>query len=134
MNARNTWNDLGLLIIRIGFSAAMLTHGWPKLMKLIEQKNPRFPDPLGIGDYPSLILAVVGEVVAPVLLIMGLKTRLSAIPAVATMVVALFVVHGGDPFKKQELALLYLLGFSALLLTGGGRYSVDGMLKARKKR
>lgn len=134
MKSSNIWNDLGLLIIRLGFSAAMLTHGWPKLMKLIEQKNPRFPDPLGIGDYPSLIMAVIGEIVAPILLIIGFKTRLSAIPAAATMFAALFIVHGGDPFKKQELALLYLLGFSSILIAGGGRYSVDGMLKAQIKR
>jgi putative oxidoreductase len=126
--------DIALLIIRLGFSGAMLTHGWPKLQKLINGSILPFSDPLGIGSQASLILAVIGEVVAPLLLIIGLKTRLSAIPAVATMAVALFMVHWDDPFKKQELALLYLLGFLVLLVAGGGKFSLDGLLSKQKSR
>jgi putative oxidoreductase len=125
---------IGLLILRVGFSAAMLTHGWPKLQRLLDGSIIPFKDPFGIGSQPSLILAVVGEVLAPILLIIGLKTRLSAIPALATMGVALFMVHWDDPFKKQELALLYLLAFLVMLIAGGGKYSLDGLMSRNKKR
>ena len=133
-NSQNITSDIALLIIRVGFSASMLTHGWPKLQRLFNGSILPFSDPLGIGSQPSLILAVIGEVLAPILLIIGLKTRLSVIPAVATMAVALFAVHWNDAFKKQELALLYLLAFLVLLIAGGGKYSLDGLMSGNKKR
>ena len=125
--------NAALLILRVVPSAAMLTHGLPKLEKLLAGSTT-FADPLGIGSTPSLLLAVIGEVLAPVLLILGLKTRLSAIPAAITMAIAAFVVHGKDAFSKQELALLYLVCFVALLLAGGGQYSIDGLLSGKGRR
>ncbi len=41
------------------------------------------------------------------------------------MAVAAFVVHGADPFERKEMALLYLIGFTAIALLGAGKYSVD---------
>ena len=41
------------------------------------------------------------------------------------MAVAVLVVHVNDPFKRQELALLYLAGFAAIALIGPGKYSID---------
>ena len=46
---------IGLLLLRLGFSGLMLTHGIPKLMNLV-QGNLDFADPLGIGAVPSLII------------------------------------------------------------------------------
>jgi len=43
----------------------------------------------------------------------------------ATMIVAAFIVHLDDPFKRKELALLYLVGFLIVLLMGPGKYSLD---------
>jgi putative oxidoreductase len=43
----------------------------------------------------------------------------------ATMLVAAFIVHLDDPFKRKELALLYLVGFLIVLLMGPGKYSLD---------
>ena len=121
---RSTAKNIALLILRCAFSGAMLTHGYPKLLKLV-QGDLSFGDPLGIGEAPSLILAVIGEFVAPVLIIIGWKTRLAAIPAAITMGVAAFLVHGDDPFAKQEKALLYLFAFVAIALLGAGKYSLD---------
>jgi putative oxidoreductase len=41
------------------------------------------------------------------------------------MLVAAFIVHLDDPFKRKELALLYLVGFLIVLLMGAGKYSLD---------
>jgi len=43
------------------------------------------------------------------------------------------VVHGDDPFKKQELALLYGAGSFALMCVGAGRFSIDAWLTSRKE-
>lgn len=102
----------------------MLTHGIPKLMKLLEG-NFEFGDPIGLGPTVSLILAVIGEVFAPVLIIVGYKTRLAAIPAAITMAVAVFVVHAADPIGTKEKALLFLIGFVVIAICGAGKYSLD---------
>src|SRR5512139_170774 len=91
-------NDLWLLIFRVSLSAFMLTHGLPKLSRLIEGNGSDFSDPLGIGNNLSLIFAVAGEVVGPLLIIPGIITRIAAVQTIITMSVAAFIVHGGDPF------------------------------------
>jgi putative oxidoreductase len=130
-NVARNLNDLGLLLLRLGMSGLMLTHGIPKLQKLVAGGEIQFPDPIGIGATASLALAVFGEVVAPALLIVGFLTRWAAIPAAATMAVAAFVVHWSDPLGEKELALLYLVGFATLFLTGAGHYSIDGLRAKR---
>jgi putative oxidoreductase len=50
------------------------------------------------------------------------------------MMVAAFMAHGADPFAKKELALLYLLIYVTILVTGSGKYSLDHYLNKNKKR
>ena len=117
--------DFGLALLRIGISLMMIFgHGLGKFQKLIAG-NFEFPNPIGIGSTPSLFLAVMGEFIAPILIIIGYKTRLASIPAAITMAVAYFAVHFSDPFKAQEKALLYLLVFVVIGLVGPGKYSLD---------
>ena len=120
--------DLGLLILRIGFAGMMLTHGIPKINLLFESPI-KFADPIGVGVTISLILALIGEVVAPIFILVGFKTKLATIPAIITMFVAAFVVHAQDPIGIKEKALLYLVGFLAVLLMGAGKYAIDGTKK-----
>lgn len=115
--------DIGLAVLRIGASAAMLTHGYGKLQMLID--GSEFGNPIGIGSTPSLFLAVIGEFVCPILIIFGYKTRWAAAPTAITMAVAFFIVHGADAFQKKEKALLYLIIFVTIILLGPGKYSVD---------
>ncbi len=116
--------DIGLAILRIFPSIFMLTHGWGKFNNLISG-NFEFADPIGIGAAPSLFLAVVGEFVCPILIIIGLKTRWAAIPAAITMFVAAFIHHGADPFADKEKAFLFLVVFIVIILLGPGRFSAD---------
>ncbi len=121
------FNDLALLLLRVGFGGLMLTHGIPKLSML---SNPsEFGDPIGVGPTVSLILALIGEVVAPIFLIVGFKTKWAAIPATITMAVAAFVVHSNDDLATKEHALLFMFAFLVLFLTGAGKYSLDEMRK-----
>lgn len=124
-HTNKTVADLSLLIFRVVLSVFLMTHGLPKLERLLQGNGSTFSDPLGIGNNLSLILAVCGEVLGPVLIIAGYFTRLAAIPPIITMIVAAFVVNGGEPFKSMEMALLYLIGFFIILILGPGRYSLD---------
>lgn len=116
--------DVGLAFFRIAVSAMMLTHGLPKFQNLISG-NFEFGDPIGIGAAPSLFLAVIGEFICPILIIIGLKTRLAAIPAAITMAVAAFIAHGADDFATKEKALFYLVAFITIALVGPGKFGVD---------
>lgn len=123
------FTDLSLLLLRVAFASLMfLNHGWPKVLNF-EKAFSSFPDPLGIGSELSYSLAVFSEVFCPVLLILGLFSRFASIPLIVTMIVAVFIVHGSDPFAKQELGLMYLIPFLILLISGPGKYSLDSRLK-----
>ncbi|AXP82642.1 DoxX [Mariniflexile rhizosphaerae] len=120
--------DLGLLILRIGFAGMLLTHGIPKINLLFESPI-KFADPIGVGETTTLILALIGEVVAPILILIGFKTKLATIPSIITMFVAVFVIHASDPMDVKEKAILYLVAFLVIFLTGAGKYSIDGYKK-----
>lgn len=114
-----------LLVLRIAIAGIMLTHGLPKLGKILDG-NWQFGDPLGLGSGLSLGLTVFAEVGCSLLLVAGLFTRLATLPLLFTMLVAFFIVHAADPFGDKELPLLYALIYATLFFTGPGRYSVDG--------
>ncbi len=120
----STSHNIGLLLLRLGFGGMMLTHGIPKLLKMLSG-DFSFGDPIGIGEPASLVLAVLGEALFPILVIIGFKTRLAAIPVIITMVVAAFIVHAADPLGTKEMAILYLFAFTVIALLGPGKYSVD---------
>ncbi len=123
LNLRAT--DVALLIFRVWISAMMLIHGIPKLMTLFGPNEIAFADPIGLGVTASLALAVFAEVICSCLLILGLATRLAAIPLMVTMCVAIFAVHIPDGWSRQELPSLYLAGYVLLMLTGAGKFSLD---------
>jgi len=132
LNLKNT--DIALLFLRIGIGGLMLTHGIPKMMMLFGGEPIIFGDPIGLGVETSLTLAVFAEFICSILILIGLGTRLAAIPLALTMAVAFFIVHAADPFQRKELALLYLIVFLFLFLTGSGKYSLDHYILKRKKR
>lgn len=120
-------NDLGLLILRLGFSGMMLVHGIPKLSMLSDSSN--FINFLGMGTLLTLILTLIGEVLTPIMIIAGFQTKIASAVAAITMAGAAFVVHAGDSFDNKEKALLYLVGFLAIAFTGAGRYAIDALKK-----
>ncbi|MGE0609669.1 MAG: DoxX family protein [Pirellulales bacterium] len=131
MTRRDWGTSFGLLLARVAFGCFMLVHGVPKLTGFGELAN-KFPDPLGMGSRLSLMAAIGAEVGCSVLLILGLGTRLAALPLAFTMIVALFLVHGAEGWQKQEMAALYLAVYATLVFTGPGKFSVDHCLWGRK--
>lgn len=110
----------------------MLTHGFPKLIKLFGSEEIVFADPFGMGMATTLALAVFAEFVCSILVIIGLGTRLAAVPLIITMFTAAFVIHAPDPFQRKEMALLYLVIFTVILITGAGKHSLDYYWLKRK--
>ncbi|MBK9147799.1 MAG: DoxX family protein [Flavobacteriales bacterium] len=125
LNSQPISEDLGYLLMRLGFGGTMLwQHGWPKLMRFGERMDS-FSDPLGLSSPVSLALIVFAEVVCAALVVLGLWTRAALVPLIIAMGVIIFLVDRGQPFGESELALVYLLGYLALLFTGSGRFAVD---------
>ena len=123
--------DVGLFLLRMGAGALMLTHGFPKLMRILDG-NFTFGDPIGIGPVASLILVTFAEFFCSLFVIAGFMTRASLVPLVIAMIVAAFIAHGGDPFGDKELSLFYLVTFTTLFLTGPGKFSLDQKLFSSK--
>lgn len=129
-------SSVGLLILRLGVGGYLLTHGWSKLQMVLDGQFDEFPDPVGLGSNVSLVSTMLAEFACAMLVMIGLATRLAAIPVVFAMGVAAFVVHAEDPWTmgagaSKEPALLYLLPFLALVFTGAGRLSVDALIVPR---
>ena len=122
--------SLGLLVLRLWLGLAMFfNHGLDKLNHF-SAMAAKFPDPLGIGAAPGLALVTFAETAGAVFLTLGLLTRFAAVTLVVDLAVAVFMVHkaasGGG-----ELAFIYLAGYVALLIAGGGKLSVDKALFGR---
>ncbi len=110
----------------------MLVHGIAKVRGYSDM-SASFPDPIGFGSQLSLLMAIGAEVGCSLLLIVGAASRLAAVPLAFTMLVALFAVHGSDPWKVKELAAVYLLVYVSLILIGAGRFSIDHWWVKKRK-
>ena len=129
---REEYLNILLLVLRISIAFLMIQHGLPKLSKLLEGGEIQFANPIGLGPGISLALAVFAEFFCSILIGIGLGTRLASIPLLITMFVAAFITHGADPLARKELAILYLLFYMVLLVTGSGKFSLDFLLTRKK--
>ncbi len=126
--------NIGLLIFRVSISAFMMFgHGLGKFQKLLSGDEIKFLDPFGLGPLFSFSLAVFAEFFAAGLIILGLFTRISSLSLIITMAVAAFIAHAGDPFSKQEKALMFLASYVLLFLIGPGKYSLQTWMNKKIK-
>lgn len=126
---KNKNNNLGLLILRISIGFLMLLHGIDKFkgIAFIE-------DMLTAKGLPSIMAygVFLTELVAPLLIIIGFRTRIASIAFAIGTLTAMFLAHSGEIFSLNqygawslELLGLYLLGSVALFFTGGGKLSLS---------
>ncbi|MDL2254730.1 DoxX family protein [Bacteroidales bacterium OttesenSCG-928-J16] len=130
VRTRSRGSDIGLLLMRIVLACLMMTHGFAKIYNF-EALSMSFPNPIGWGSQLSLILIILAEVGCSLLLLIGLCTRLAAIPLMFGMIVAAFVQHAGDPFAARELSVLYLCMYLVLFILGPGHYSIDSVIQSQ---
>lgn len=126
--------DIGKLILRFSIAALMLFHGFSKLFNGIDGikflvTNAGLPEFVAYGVY-------MGEVVFPILIILGLFTRISSLFFALTMIFAIFLAHSSELFVLEEtggllieLPLIYLLASISIMFIGAGKYSLDARCK-----
>ncbi|EON75551.1 hypothetical protein ADIS_3954 [Lunatimonas lonarensis] len=124
--------DIALLILRVGASMMLLTHGWAKITNFSERLNT-FADPIGLGPALSLQLVIFAEFFCAIFLILGFMSRVVLVPLIINMAVITFVVHADDPFSRQELPLLFLVTFVVLMFTGPGKLSMDAQILQKRR-
>jgi putative oxidoreductase len=122
--------NLGLLIIRSAIGILMLLHGLYKVFNGVEGienmlHDKGMPGFMAYGVY-------LGEVAAPLFLIVGYRARLAALVLFINMSVIFFIAHPDQIFSltehwtwKLEIAGLYFFGSLGLFFTGAGRYALS---------
>lgn len=123
--------DFGKLVVRLSLGVLLLFHGVHKLLTGIGPikqmlTGHHLPEALAYGAY-------FGEVVGPILVILGLFARLGGALVAINMVVAIYLAGmsrllalaptGG---YALELEMFFLLGGLSVILLGAGRYSAGG--------
>ena len=121
---------IGKLILRLMLGGMMLLHGIHKLANgtsYIEGllKNEGLPEYLAYGVY-------VGEVLAPLLLILGWKSKVWASVIFVNMLIAIYLAKLSEVFSlgshgawSVEVPMFYLFSALAIILLGGGKYSIE---------
>ena len=128
---RSSYEDAGKLLLRLTVGLLILFHGVAKVtggIDFLTSSLAKAGVPEGVG-----YLVYIGEVVAPLFVILGAWTRPAALVIAINMVVAVGMVHTGELFSiaetggyALELQALYLLSAIAIALLGAGRYSLAG--------
>jgi putative oxidoreductase len=129
VNEKLTCDDLGKLLLRLAVGGLMLFHGLHKLFggvgfisgMLVEKGLPGF---IAYG-------VLIGEVVAPILIILGLFTRPAALILALTMIVAWLLVGIDETFALDtvgawaiESLVYFFIASLAVAFLGAGRYAV----------
>ncbi len=125
-------DDTGKLILRLALGILILLHGIAKLSS-------------GVGGIAGMLtssglpsglayLVYVGEVLAPILLIVGLFTRPAALVIAINMIFAIYLAHASQLFGLTknggwalELQGMFLFAAIAVAFLGAGRFSVGGI-------
>lgn len=121
--------DTGKLVLRLALGVLMLLHGMSKLINGVDGivgmvTGFGLPAAIAYGVY-------LGEVIGPLLVIVGLYTRAGALLIAGNMLFALLLAHRAELFTLAptggwalELQAMFLFGAVAVLLLGAGRFSV----------
>ncbi|MFV0283370.1 MAG: DoxX family protein [Castellaniella sp.] len=124
-------DDLGKLILRLGLGIMLLLHGLAKL----DGGVGWIVDMMGQRGLPGFVAygVYIGEIIAPILIILGLFTRLAGLLSVVNMLFAIGLVHmpellslGRTGGWALELQGMFLVASLAVALLGAGGYSLGG--------
>ena len=126
----DTLDDTGKLILRLTLGILILLHGIAKIVGGVGSIQGMLG---GVGLPEALAFGVyLGEVLGPVLLILGFYARVGAALIVINMLFALLLAHGDEVMTlgqmggwAVELQGMFLFTGVALMLMGPGRISIN---------
>lgn len=121
--------DFGKLVLRLTYGILLLFHGEFKMVHGIGWiarmlKAHGIPGFVAYGVY-------LGEIAAPIMIIIGLMTRPAALVIVLNLVAAILLVRTGALWGRTHIGAwaleseaLYLFGALAIMLLGAGKYTL----------
>ncbi len=128
---KTSTDDLGKLVLRVTVAGLILFHGIAKLVHGVAWMR----EPLAALNLPFIVAygVYVAEIIAPVMMVIGFRTRLAALTIVIDMIMAILLVLRPMFFTVRpagggwgvELEMFYLLAALTIFLIGGGRYSLS---------
>ena len=128
--------DLASLILRLSLGVIMISHGIPKIKKR-EVLGKKWNDHYGV---PKATIWLTGllQIVGGLALLVGLFTSLTSLILTLDMLAALYICifnsHHREPFnsvspvKGWDVNLLLVGALVAVMILGGGKWSLDGLL------
>ena len=123
-------SDIGKLILRLTLGVFILFHGVEKIINGINSikqmvTNAGLPEFIAYGVY-------AGEIVMPILIILGVYAGVASLILAFNMLVAIFLAYGDSLFSLGkygapviELPFLYLILSVVIFLIGSGKYAVN---------
>lgn len=128
--------DVGLTILRVVLGAIFIAHGGQKLFVYGFAGVAGAFGQMGVpaAGFVGPAIALI-EFFGGIALALGLLTRLAALGIAATMIGAIFLVHLPAGFFAPngiEFPLALLAAAASLVITGAGRYSLDGLVARRQ--
>ncbi len=129
--SQNALDDLAKLLLRLAVGILILFHGWAKVRHGVAGIEAM----LAMRGLPTFLSwgVYVGEVLAPVLIVLGVYTRLGAALILLNMMFALLLAHSAhfghftsSGGWRLELQAMYTVGALAILMLGSGRYALGG--------
>jgi len=123
-NFKSNRIDLAILFFRVAVSVELiLVHGLKKVG--IDANTEVVPNPLHLPEFLNQCFADAANLFFPLLVIVGLFTRLAVLPTLAVTLTGYFVVHLHDSLWVKDIPFMYSISFLLLLIIGSGKYSMD---------
>ena len=131
-------NSVSSLVLRVPVGIILTAHGAQKLFAWFGgyglEGTGQWMESIGLAPgFLMALLAGSAEFFGGLALILGALTRPAALVSAFTMLVAIFSVHASNGLfmsnNGYEFALALLAATAALTIQGGGKFSVDGLIR-----
>ncbi|HEY0677913.1 MAG TPA: DoxX family protein [Chitinophagaceae bacterium] len=133
LSSHPLWATAGLALVRIITGLLMVYHGWEVFD---EAKMNEYATWDSFKSYSSpatmAYIGKVGELIAGVLLTLGLFTRLASIIIAGIMFYISVIMGNGKVWYDDQHPFLFVLLALVFFFTGGGRYSLDYVLFSKR--
>jgi putative oxidoreductase len=126
-------SDVAYLIVRVTAGLMLIPHGWPKVFTMgvggVSGAMTRYGLPF---PTTGAVIIMLLETVGGIMIAIGLFTRAVAALLVFEFIIIVFVAHWPRGYSASaggiEFPLMWGLIFVAIMLRGGGPWSVDRKL------
>jgi putative oxidoreductase len=126
------WQDKGLAVVRLIFAALLIYHGKEVFQPELLQEYAKWD---AFKDMNGVIMVYLGkgaELVAGVLLFLGLLTRIGALICIGTFLYITFFIGGGKFWYQDQHPFMFALFGLLFFFMGAGAWNLDSLVLKKK--